>query len=203
MATYFTLSELLRSDTAAARSIDNAPSHDVIRRLNALMDECLDPVRELWGKPIGVNSGYRSPALNAAVGGAAASQHMKGEAADITTGSVADNLRLFERIAASAIPFDQLIDENRGRWIHISYRADGKNRRQVLHLRDDYSHTCWPCSSSVHCFSAGATAAGRLPSKCATAPLPDGYSGRFPCTTPFGNLIRSRCANRPIRYGNT
>ena len=89
MATYFTLSELLRSDTAAARSIDNAPSHDVIRRLNALMDECLDPVRELWGKPIGVNSGYRSPALNAAVGGAAASQHMK---------------------------------------------ADGKNRRQVLHL---------------------------------------------------------------------
>ncbi len=68
MATYFTLSELLRSDTAAARSIDNAPSHDVIRRLNALMDECLDPVRELWGKPIGVNSGYRSPALNAAVG---------------------------------------------------------------------------------------------------------------------------------------
>ena len=119
MATYFTLSELLRSDTAAARSIDNAPSHDVIRRLNALMDECLDPVRELWGKPIGVNSGYRLPALNAAVGGAAASQHMKGEAADITTGSVADNLRLFERIAASAIPFDQLIDENRGRWIHI------------------------------------------------------------------------------------
>ena len=110
MATYFTLSELLRSDTAAARSIDNAPSHDVIRRLNALMDECLDPVRELWGKPIGVNSGYRSPALNAAVGGAAASQHMKGEA------------------------FDQLIDENRGHWIHISYRADGKNRRQVLHL---------------------------------------------------------------------
>jgi hypothetical protein len=134
MATYFTLSELLRSDTAAARNIDNAPSHDVIRRLNALMDECLDPVRELWGNPIGVNSGYRSPALNAAVGGAAASQHMKGEAADITTGSVADNLRLFERIAASAIPFDQLIDENRGRWIHISYRADGKNRRQVLHL---------------------------------------------------------------------
>ena len=134
MATYFTLSELLRSDTAAARSIDNAPSHDVIRRLNALMDECLDPVRELWGKPIGVNSGYRSPALNAAVGGAAASQHMKGEAADITTGSVADNLRLFERIAASAIPFDQLIDENRGHWIHISYRADGKNRGQVLHL---------------------------------------------------------------------
>ena len=57
MATYFTLSELVRSDTAAARRIDNAPSHDVIRRLNALMDECLDPVRELWGNPIGVNSG--------------------------------------------------------------------------------------------------------------------------------------------------
>ena len=98
MATYFTLSELLRSDTAAARSIDNAPSHDVIRRLNALMDECLDPVRELWGKPIGVNSGYRSPALNAAVGGAAASQHMKGEAADITTGSVGCNVPTFNTV---------------------------------------------------------------------------------------------------------
>ncbi len=134
MAKYFSISEMIRSETAAVRRIDNTPSHDVTRRLNALMDDCLDPARELWGRPIGVNSGYRSLALNAAVGGAASSQHMKGEAADITTGSVADNLQLFERIAASAIPFDQLIDENRGRWIHISYRADGKNRRQVLHL---------------------------------------------------------------------
>lgn len=134
MAKYFSISEMIRSETAAVRRIDNTPSHDVTRRLNALMDDCLDPVRKLWGRPIGVNSGYRSLALNAAVGGAASSQHMKGEAADITTGSVADNLQLFERIAASAIPFDQLIDENRGRWIHISYRADGKNRRQVLHL---------------------------------------------------------------------
>ncbi len=134
MAKYFSLSELIHSDTAAVRRIDNTPSHDVVRRLNALMDDCLDPVRELWGSPIGVNSGYRSPSLNAAVGGASSSQHMKGEAADITTGNIADNLQLFERIAASAIPFDQLIDENRGRWIHISYRADGKNRRQVLHL---------------------------------------------------------------------
>lgn len=134
MAKYFTLSELLHSDTATVRRIDNVPSHDVIRRLNALMDECLDPVRELWGNPIGVNSGYRSPALNAAVGGASSSQHMKGEAADITTGSIAGNLQLLKRIAASTIPFDQLIDENGGRWIHISYRADGKNRKQILHL---------------------------------------------------------------------
>ena len=85
MAQHFTLSELLHSDTAEARGIQNTPPHDVLRRLNYLMDNCLDPIRRLWGKPIGVNSGYRSPALNAAVGGVATSQHVKGEAADITT----------------------------------------------------------------------------------------------------------------------
>ena len=75
MAQHFTLSELLHSDTAEARGIQNTPPHDVLRRLNYLMDNCLDPIRRLWGKPIGVNSGYRSPALNAAVGGVATSQH--------------------------------------------------------------------------------------------------------------------------------
>ena len=74
MAQHFTLSELLHSDTAEARGIQNTPPHDVLRRLNYLMDNCLDPIRRLWGKPIGVNSGYRSPALNAAVGGQPARQ---------------------------------------------------------------------------------------------------------------------------------
>lgn len=79
---------MIRSDTATAKKIRNLPNHDEVRRLNALMDYCLDPIRELWGKPIGVNSGFRSRELNRAVGGSSASQHLRGEAADITTGSV-------------------------------------------------------------------------------------------------------------------
>ena len=135
MAQHFTLSELLHSDTAEARGIQNTPPHDVLRRLNYLMDNCLDPIRRLWGKPIGVNSGYRSPALNAAVGGGATSQHVKGEAADITTGTVEGNKQLFDMVCASDISFDQLIDERNFRWLHISCKMGGiGNRRAILHL---------------------------------------------------------------------
>ena len=133
MAKYFTLGELCKSDVAVEKRIENTPDNTTIERLNALMDECLDKVRVMWGKPIGVNSGYRSYELNKAVGGAKNSQHLRGEAADITTGCKAHNKRLFEMICASDIPFDQLIDESGYRWLHISYCKD-YNRKQVLHL---------------------------------------------------------------------
>lgn len=97
------------------------------------MEECLDKVRELWGKPIGVNSGYRSPELNRVVGGAKNSQHTKGEACDITTGGRENNRKLFDMICESGIEFDQLIDESNYKWLHISY-CKGDNRKQVLHL---------------------------------------------------------------------
>ena len=134
MAKYFTIDEMVRSAEAQRLNIRNLPNHDEVRRLNALMDYCLDPIRELWGKPIGVNSGFRSRELNRAVGGSSASQHLRGEAADITTGSVYGNRKLFELIQASGIEFDQLIDENNYRWLHVSYKAKGGNRKQVLHL---------------------------------------------------------------------
>ena len=133
MAKYFTIGELCKSDTALAKNIENTPDNTTIGKLNVLMVECLDKVRALWGKPIGVNSGYRSPELNRAVGGAKNSQHLRGEAADITTGSKENNRELFDLIVASDIPFDQLIDESGYRWLHISYCTD-YNRKQVLHL---------------------------------------------------------------------
>lgn len=133
MAKYFTLGELCRSDTAIEKRIENTPDFTTIERLNALMDKCLDKVRELWGKPIGVNSGYRSPELNRAVGGAKNSQHLRGEACDITAGCKAYNRRLFDMICASGIEFDQLIDESDYKWLHISYCKEG-NRKQILHL---------------------------------------------------------------------
>lgn len=132
MAEFFTKSELTRSDTARILKIDNTPTPEASAALDALMWDVLDPIRRMWGKPIIVNSGYRCPKLNAAIGGSATSQHMKGEAADITAGDPTKNKELFDMIAQSAIPFDQLIDEKNYRWIHVSYRPNG--RRNILHL---------------------------------------------------------------------
>ncbi len=139
---YFTIEELCASDTARRRGIDNTPDAVKRQKLQTLIEQLLDPIRAAWGGPIAVNSGYRSPALNRAVGGVSTSQHLKGEAADITVGSTADNKRLFDKIvamqAAGRITFDQLIWEKGSAtgpdWIHISYRA-GANRNQILHLK--------------------------------------------------------------------
>lgn len=132
MGRYFCLAELCASDTARNSGIDNTPPPGVKVKLETLIVRLLDPVREAWGKPIRVNSGFRSPVLNRAVGGAASSQHVVGEAADITAGSPEENRKLFELIK-DGFGFDQLIDEQDYRWLHVSYRA-GCNRNQVLHL---------------------------------------------------------------------
>lgn len=130
---YFTIEELCQSTTADRKGIDNRCSNEIAANLTALVDNVLDPLRIWYSKPITVNSGYRCPALNKAVGGAATSQHMNGQAADIDTGDRQQNKLLFEYIRKN-LPFDQLIDESNFAWVHVSYRADGKNRNQVLKL---------------------------------------------------------------------
>jgi len=130
----FTLEEMLSSATAADKKIDNTPTPETIKNIQALVDNTLQPVRDLYGKVIHINSGYRCPALNKAIGGAVNSQHLEGKAADITTGSPSTNKVLFDLILKSNIPFDQLIDESFYKWIHISYN-EGKNRKQILHLK--------------------------------------------------------------------
>lgn len=132
MSKYFSILEFTRSSTAAERGVDNTPPPDVTGKLQRLIDNLLDPVRERWGRPITVNSGYRSPKLNKAVGGVPTSQHCKGEAADITAGSPEKNRELFEMIRNSSLQFDQLIDESHFTWVQIPYSTS--NRRQVLHL---------------------------------------------------------------------
>lgn len=98
-----------------------------------LVDNVLDPLREAWGHPLTVSSGYRCPALNRVVGGSATSHHMKGMAADITTGNKVDNRKLFQQIIDLNLPFTQLIDEKDFSWVHVSY--DPANvKRQVLKL---------------------------------------------------------------------
>ena len=132
---YFTIQELTISNTAQRKGIDNTPDQKAAAALTALVANVLDPLREAWGRPIVVNSGYRCPKLNRAVGGVARSQHTKGEAADIRTLSNRrwENEQLFKLIVQLKLPFDQLIDEHGYSWIHVSY-SEGKNRRQVLHV---------------------------------------------------------------------
>ena len=132
---YFSMEELTKSATALRKGIDNTPSGEVRSHLTALVANCLDPLREAWGRPIIVTSGYRSEKLNRAVGGAKNSQHVTGQAADIRTveDTPAENRKLFDLILRLKLPFDQLIDEHGYNWIHISFGP--KNRRQVLHIR--------------------------------------------------------------------
>ena len=127
---YFTLQELCYSTTAQANGINNTPNATQRNALTALVDTVLDPLRREWGKPILVNSGYRCPALNKAVGGVASSQHLRGEAADITTGSPQSNKQLYDLAISLRLPIDQLIGERGYTWLHISHKASGYNRHQ-------------------------------------------------------------------------
>lgn len=131
---YFNYYELTASSTAKRKGIDNTPDATVRANLTALVANILDPLREAYGKPIVVSSGYRSPKLNRAVGGAAKSQHVTGQAADIHTLSdtPADNKKLFDLILKLKLPFDQLINEYNFNWVHVSYSP--RNRRQVLKI---------------------------------------------------------------------
>ena len=131
---WFTLKEFVKSNTAARLGIDNNPSEDVKKNIELLVEKILDPLREKFGKPIIVTSGYRCKELNKAVGGAAKSQHMSGEAADIRTveDSKSANKELFNLIIELGLPFDQLINEHDYDWVHVSYGK--RNRRMILKM---------------------------------------------------------------------
>lgn len=133
MMKHFTIGELCASTTADARGIKNTPMLQETGNLKALADNVLDPLREWYGKPIYVNSGYRCPQLNRMVGGKPTSQHLKGEAADITAGSKEENRKLLAYIRAN-LTFDQLIDEKNFSWVHVSFKRNGENRKQIIHL---------------------------------------------------------------------
>jgi len=127
---------MLKSDTAMKHGIWNGASQEVEDNLRALVDNVLDPLREAYGKPIRVTSGYRCPRLNRLVGGSPNSQHMCGEAADLVSISPVENKKLGQLIEALG-NFDQLIyeqcDKNGNpQWVHVSWKRNGWNRKQVL-----------------------------------------------------------------------
>ena len=122
---YFSISELTSSATARREGIDNTPTESAYHLLNVLVEQLLDPIREVWGKPIVVSSGYRCKELNALVGGVKNSHHLLGCAADLIAGSRDDHRRLFRMIVQmqqeGKLRFTQLIAEDNYRWLHISY----------------------------------------------------------------------------------
>ena len=133
---HFTFSELLKSDTAVKQQLWNGANREAEENLRSLVEQVLDPLREAYGKPIHVNSGYRCPQLNTLVGGSINSQHMRGEAADICPVKseklkVKSGLDEMAQILIDNGKFDQLIIYPT--FIHVSYKRLGWNRKQVLY----------------------------------------------------------------------
>lgn len=118
---HFRIEEFEASPTAASLHIDNTMPAEARQAIERLVDAVLDPLRDEFGMPIYVNSGYRCPALNAAVGGVKHSQHLRGEAADITSGCKDGNVRLWRLLRKLRLPVDQAINEKDFAWIHVSH----------------------------------------------------------------------------------
>ena len=134
LSEHFTLTEFTASLVAITRRIDNTPPLPAICNLQQLCLHVLEPLRAHLGHAVRINSGYRSPRLNAAVGGVKTSDHTRGCAADIFVPDVKTGREWFAWMMDN-LPFDQLIWETasagQAQWIHVGYRA-GRNRQQVI-----------------------------------------------------------------------
>lgn len=128
----FTIEELCHSDTATRKGIDNSPDAEALANLDILIAG-LERVREVLGKPMHINSGYRGPKLNAAIGGSKTSAHMKGLAADFVCPQFGTPLEICKALQAHAeeIRFDQIIQE--GTWVHVAFAdVDQIPRGEIL-----------------------------------------------------------------------
>ena len=130
------LAEVIRSETAKRKGVSNMPTPEHIENFKLLATKIFQPIREHFGKPIHISSGYRSAELNKAIGGASSSQHCTGEAIDIDMdGTSITNAQIFEFIKNN-LEFDQLIWEfgtkSNPDWVHVSYESTGKQRKQIL-----------------------------------------------------------------------
>ena len=137
----FSLEELVFSITANNHGINNTPNAEVKAALKRLAVEVLQPIRDAWGQPIVVTSGYRCPKLNAAVGGVKGSQHLLGQAADIKATNPKDNGKLHacikKLVQSKKINVGQLIWEYGSKtcpkWVHVSLPRVGKKNNQLLY----------------------------------------------------------------------
>ena len=129
---HISYAESIHSDKAVKLGLDNTPNNEQLINMKEVALMCFEPVRVWYNKPIKINSFFRSPEVNKAVNGAKTSDHMKGCSIDLTGGNKTENKKLFDWMKANLI-FDQLIWENDGAWIHVSFRK-GNNRNEVKNL---------------------------------------------------------------------
>ena len=133
---HLSLAEVSRSETAKRKGINNTPSGAHLENFKKLAENVFEPIREHFGVPIHISSGYRSKELNSAIGGSSTSQHCQGEAIDIDMdGTSITNAQIFHFIKDNLV-FDQMIwefgtDKNPD-WVHVSYESTGKQRKQIL-----------------------------------------------------------------------
>ena len=140
LSPHFTLAEMTFSDTATRKGIDNTPSPEVIANLTALCVNVLEPLRAALG-PVHITSGYRSPALNVAIGGSKVSAHMEGKAADVNVPGKT-LAEVFNWLQANA-PYDQIIREfPPGGWVHCSF-AGAQGRRKGLLAVHEWGKTIY------------------------------------------------------------
>ena len=148
LSEHFELDEFIKSPTADKLKISNAPSPEHLANLKNVVENILEPVRKYFNKPVKINSGYRGPELNKAVGGAASSQHCNGEAVDFEIDGI-PNKTVADWVTEN-LEFDQCILEfynpkegaNSG-WVHASYKKGGPNRKQKLIAEKDGSKTVY------------------------------------------------------------
>ena len=133
----FTLEELIRSNTAERMGIDNVPKDEkVVENLRSLCLEVLQPLRDYVGAPVHINSGYRCPELNMAVGGVKNSQHCRGEAADIRIVSPKQG-REWAAWIEDNCRFDQMLlerNKNGAVWLHVSCKRNASKNRQSFKI---------------------------------------------------------------------
>lgn len=125
----FSWKEMVESRIARERGIPNLPGSGEMAAMEQLARELLQPLRDLYGRPIRISSGYRCPELNRLVGGTAMSQHLKGEAADCV---VEDAGELLKVLTESGLTYDQAILYRKRNFLHLSLRMDGKNRTRII-----------------------------------------------------------------------
>jgi len=130
---HITFDEATQSPTALRNGITNEPTPEILNNMQRVANACFEPLRVWYGKPIKINSFFRCTLLNEKVGGSKTSQHVKGEAIDISAGSKEENKKLFDWCKAN-LKFDQLINEYNYSWIHISFSING-NRNQTLVIK--------------------------------------------------------------------
>ena len=135
------------SITATRKGIDNTPGDDQLHFMEIIAEKVFEPLRKWVGGPIKINSFYRCPELNKAIGGSTTSQHCKGQAMDIDdTFNKATNAEMFHWIKKN-LDFDQIIwefgDDDNPDWVHISYISEDKNRNRCLRAYRDNGKTTY------------------------------------------------------------